>query len=324
MNINSKRLPCPLCGYAAEVLNEKHPGYAQPSEFCIAECCYCDVQFCDPMTPSAALYESIYSHAATLPGYSRYRWYADEVSRRSDPLGWLQSQEEMYSFIASELAVRGGPQKFGSVVEIGSGLGYLTFALRKAGYNVRGIELSKKAVEDASRRFGHLYEVCDVTQLHGSVSADAVVMTEVLEHVVDPCSLLTAIRQMLRPGGMALLTTPNKSAAPHSAYWRTDNPPVHLWWFSETTMRRMAERTGLHVSFGHPKARVCRPSWPPYFDADGQQIAPAGHIRKLLEISPAITLRLIALIRIHRQRAERKRLWTGMRSTMCVVLERPE
>jgi len=322
MTTNANNLRCPLCGNAAEILSEAHPGYAEPSEFAIAECCYCDVQFCEPRTADSKVYENIYSSAATLPGYSRYAWYAREVKRRSDPLGWLRKQEAMYAFIASELNARGGPTKFKSVVEIGSGLGYLTFALHKAGYDVRGFELSQAAVDTASSRFGDLYQACDVTQLQGSVKADALIMTEVIEHVSDPCELLKAIHGMLQPGGIALITTPNKSAAPKSAYWATDNPPVHLWWFSETSMRRMAETAALRISFAPVASRVCRPAWPPYFDATGRQTSPSALVRTLLRSAPVTMLRLIAVLRGYRQRATQRGALRETPPTMCAVLQK--
>lgn len=311
---------CPICQYPAEVLNDSHPGYQQPATFLIAECGYCDTQFCNPMTSCADLYERIYEHAATLPGYSRYDWYAEQVPRKRYPLRWLAAREEAYAFIASKLR----NAKISRVLEIGSGLGYLTFALKQAGYDARGLELSERAVTAARARFGNLYEVCDVTQVDASkFLADVVVMTEVLEHTSDPLTLLRCINGMLRPGGFALITTPNKSSVRRSAYWMTDNPPVHLWWFSETTLRRLAQMTGFFVAFHPSQSRAATPLWPPCFDQKGRQIFPASSLRGLLRRFPGLALSVIALARHRRQRRAILQASNERVATMCVILQKP-
>jgi len=316
----TETIVCPLCKQQAIILTRDHPGYLEPARFSIAECSSCDVQFANPMEPSESVYERIYEHAATLPGYSRYAWYADQVFRRKNPLRWLESQEEMYAFIGSELERRGGA-RVGRVVEVGSGLGYLTYALRSAGYDVRGLELSERAVQASRARFGNFFEVCDVTQstLQTGI-ADAVILTEVIEHVPDPCALLRGIRRMLRPGGFALITTPNKSAAPRDSYWCTDNPPVHFWWFSETSMCRLAEASGLIVSFQGSDSRKLKPRFPSYFNAQGQQTSPSLLVRKLLQRYPGMVLRFAARVRSYRQRQTQRLAGAERGATMRVVL----
>lgn len=322
MNKALGAVQCPLCDHEAVVLNERHPGYEEPALFSIAECCFCDVQFSMPMTPSESLYERIYEHAATLPGYSRYAWYAEQVKRRRNPLKWLASQEGIYAFIESELESRSA--QIGRVVEVGSGLGYLTFALHRAGYDVRGFELSARAVAAARARFGDLYEVCDVTRVDAPAGvADAVILTEVLEHVADPCALLGSIGRMLKPEGIALITTPNKSAVPRAAYWQTDNPPVHFWWFSETAMRRMAERAGLTIYFPGSTTREVTPSLRPYFESGGRQEVPSLLVRKLLKCYPGVVLRIAARVRGRRHRIAQRLASKEHFEQMRVVLENP-
>jgi SAM-dependent methyltransferase len=316
-------LPCPLCTGPALVLNTDHPGYQAGATWRVAECDRCDVQFADPLTPGRSIYETIYEHARTLPGYSRYAWYAAQVASRSRPLAWLAAQEEMYAFIASELARR-GPAGTGLIIEVGSGLGYLTFALHAAGYRVRGLELSPRAVEAARARFGDLFAVHDIGRADPAVDgADVAVMTEVLEHVPDPAALLASLARLLRPGGTALITTPNKSAAPRNAYWLTDNPPVHLWWFSETTIRLLAARAGLQVSFGVTAPRTNRPALPSYFDAAGTQVHPSRLVRWLLLRFPSALHRVAALLRVRRQRQSARDGAAERHGSMCVVLRKP-
>jgi 2-polyprenyl-3-methyl-5-hydroxy-6-metoxy-1,4-benzoquinol methylase len=306
------------------VLNPGHPGYQAGETFAIAECDHCDVQFAWPLRPGEAIYEEIYQHAGTLPGYSRYAWYAAQVAGRARPLEWLADQEEMYGFIAAELGRR-GPTATGPVLEVGSGLGYLTYALHAAGYGVRGLELSAQAVEAARARFGDHFTVHDISRADAAIDgADVVIMTEVLEHVADPAALLSAVARLLRPGGSALVTTPNKSAAPRGAYWLTDNPPVHLWWFSETTLRQLAARVGLRVSFGVSSPRLAHPALPPYLDVGGDQVYPPALVRTLLRRFPSTSHRLLALARRWRQRRTALAGARERHGSMCVVLHKPE
>ncbi|MBV9027219.1 MAG: hypothetical protein JO311_01265, partial [Candidatus Eremiobacteraeota bacterium] len=45
------------------------------------------------------------------------------------------------------------------------------------------------------------------------------------------------------------LTTPNRTYYGYDRPWSTDLPPVHLWWFSEESLRKIAERIGCRAEF---------------------------------------------------------------------------
>ncbi len=242
--------PCNLCGRPARLLNSEHCGYQRPDRYAIFECAYCDLQFAEPLRSLGGIYEDIYRSSTVLPGYARYHRYANAIARQSDPLSWLARQESVYWFVREVILQR----NLGSndpVYEVGSGLGYLTFALQRAGINATGLDISETAVLAATKEFGPYYRVAHsgAVSNFGSGTAAAVIMTELIEHVEKPEALLADVRRLLRPGGVALITTPNKSIFPIGAYWRTENPPVHYWWFSETSMRNIAARHNFEISF---------------------------------------------------------------------------
>ena len=56
------------------------------------------------------------------------------------------------------------------VLEVGSGLGYLTYSLRQAGHEAYGIDLSQEAVAKANKRFGRYYESGNMAEWRSSFS----------------------------------------------------------------------------------------------------------------------------------------------------------
>lgn len=242
---------CPLCAAMTAAIRVDQPGYQRATLFNIYACVYCDVQFVWPLAADREIYEAVYREAQHIPGYGRYFTYADTIAEAADPLEWLSRQEDAYWFVRTALMAR-GLAPGARVLEVGSGLGYLTHALRRAGFDAFGLDLATVAVESATVRFGPYYRCEDVVgyaEAHAN-SVDLIVMTEVIEHLPDPFPVLEAVGKILRPDGMALVTTPNKSAHALRAIWQTDNPPVHLWWYSETAMRQIARRLGLDIEFG--------------------------------------------------------------------------
>ena len=73
-----------------------------------------------------------------------------------------------------------------------------------------------------SWRYGALDYVCDITAIPvADESFDAVLCTEVLEHVPQPADVIRELARVLRPGGRLLLTAPLASGLhqqPHHYY----------------------------------------------------------------------------------------------------------
>ena len=266
---------CPLCGADVSVITDRFPGYQEGCEYRIAECAYCDLQFAAPNTVPSGLYDSIYNNADKLPGYNRYCRYLKLVQSAPRPLDVLATHEAAYWFIRSELA-RLSPVV--RILEIGSGLGYLTYAIHTAGYNITAIDVSEDAVSKARSTFGKLYLHKDLSEIaeEQPCSFDVVIMTEVIEHIADPMGFLGAATSLLKENGRILLTTPNKSDFPSGTCWNTEHPPVHLWWFSETAIRRLAQIGNLSIRmadfaamyFGSERSLLSK-SRPAFLDASG-------------------------------------------------------
>lgn len=245
------QIACPICAEPAPLLRAGYAGYLAPTTYDIHECDKCDLQFASPFKSDGAVYEAIYRQPEKLSGYDRYFSFKSGAQTAADPLAFLSDAESMYWFVAHQLAERNADRSR-KILEVGCGLGYLTHALRKAGHNVRGLDISSNAVTEAKAAFGDNYICADVNDFAaapGGERFDFIVMTEVIEHLDDPITVLRALRALLKPGGVALVSTPSKDFLPQTAVWRTDNPPVHLAWYSKTSLREIARRADFRIKF---------------------------------------------------------------------------
>jgi SAM-dependent methyltransferase len=98
----------------------------------------------------------------------------------------------------------------GRLLDLGCGDGTILVWARRDGWDVRGVELFPEQTALLRERLQLLVETADITSYVGDPgSADVVVLTHVLEHLPDPVGALRKIRELLVPGGVAVLEFPN-------------------------------------------------------------------------------------------------------------------
>lgn len=244
-------MKCPLCQNIALLRYKNMKGYIEDSAFDIYECSFCNATFSDPLKSDEKIYNYIYKQAKKVPGYERYYRYAELVKRVSNPLWYLCNSESVYWSVKEALDKNFKKQKDIDILEVGSGLGYLTYSLNKAGYKTTGIDISEEAVLKAKKRYGDFYKVEDIFELvkTNNIKYNCVIMTEIVEHVEDPKKFIGACLGLLKEGGKLIVTTPNKSASPLGTIWQSDVPPVHLWFLAEESVSKIAESFGRKCEF---------------------------------------------------------------------------
>jgi len=96
------------------------------------------------------------------------------------------------------------------VLDIGCGCGSLGELLIKQNNNVFGLDISKTAVKKANSK-GIKSFVCDIEKdLYFKDKFDTIIMFDVLEHVLDPVSLLNRAKDLLKEDGELLVLVPNE------------------------------------------------------------------------------------------------------------------
>ena len=242
---------CLLCGGKAVLKHNEYPGYQKPDTYSIYHCTACNTAFSLPGEESSVIYENIYKNGDRVPGYSRYWRYAKIIRKVPEPLDYLAESHEDYWSVREALSMHVKDKTAVKILEIGSGLGYLTYSLIQAGYDVTGMDVSQTAVTQAVKNFGDHYICRDMFEYSGLApdSFDIVLLTEVIEHISNPTEFIKTILKLLKPGGRTIITTPNKSFYPREVIWASDLPPVHYWWLSEESMSYIARKLDVSISF---------------------------------------------------------------------------
>ncbi|MFH9854439.1 methyltransferase domain-containing protein [Streptomyces althioticus] len=144
-----------------------------------------------------------------------------------------------------------------TVLDIGCGDGTAaaTAAPLLRGHRLIGVDWSQDALTRARTRLPYAVrgELDGEGLPFASGSADAVLFSEVLEHLVDPDAALDEIRRVLRPGGHLMLSTPNLAAWYNRALLLAGVQPV----FSEVSLRGIHGRPGTEV-VGHLRLYTAR------------------------------------------------------------------
>jgi SAM-dependent methyltransferase len=136
------------------------------------------------------------------------------------------------------------------IVDVGCGDGTATSiaAQRNPGHHVVGLDWSADALRRARRRGLTLVRAA----LEGpglplaAAAADVVIMSEVIEHLVDTDAAVEEVHRVLKPGGSLLLSTPNLAAWYNRGLLAVGTQPV----FSEVSLRGVYGRRGSRAA-GH-------------------------------------------------------------------------
>lgn len=237
---------CLLCGGEMRAVLEgvRDTRFGVPGTWSIRECLVCGLEQTHPV-PSASELKTLYERHYNFPGLSEAsaRTYADRRERfLMSPLYQLMlAVDGDISFHAA----RGS----GRLLDVGCNEGRGLTLYRRNGFAAEGLELNSVAAATARARGFVVHEV-DLHEFQPAQPYDRVVLSNVLEHALDPRQMLGDVHRLLKPGGEVWISLPNSQSWLRRLFgraWINWHVPFHITHFSDDRLRRLLTDGGFTV-----------------------------------------------------------------------------
>ena len=150
------------------------------------------------------------------------------------------------------------------VLDIAAAQGNFSLALAEAGYNVTWNDLRSDLVDYVKLKHQNgqvSYAAGNAFELQFAQPFDAVLITEVIEHVAHPDQFLAKVAELVKPGGAIIMTTPNGAYLRNTLPRFSDCPDPsvyesgqfkpdadgHIFLLSPDEINRFAKQCGLQI-----------------------------------------------------------------------------
>jgi SAM-dependent methyltransferase len=232
---------CPICAGAdtRERFTLYDDRYGFPGQFPLFECGACGHAFLGNASFSDEQIGRLYSDY-----YPRRSMQVEDYrphAARAGLAAWLDG--------ARASAFRWVPGNV-RVLDIGCGFGEALGYHAARGCEVWGVESDENIRRIADLRgFNVHVGVFDPKEFPPDYF-DVVTLDQVIEHMRDPIVTLAGVKAVLKPGGIAILSTPNAAgwgARVFGRRWINWHAPYHLQFFTRRSMQFAARRVGLEA-----------------------------------------------------------------------------
>lgn len=140
------------------------------------------------------------------------------------------------------------------VLDVGGGSGWLLNLIRSLSDRVKDthvVDLDKDA-ESLAIQNGHKYFCGRIEDFETTDKFDFVLMLNLIEHVADPLAVMKKISDILKPGGVVLIKTPNYDSLDVNVYrhknWGGYHCPRHWVLFRKESFQKLADASGLKIT----------------------------------------------------------------------------
>jgi SAM-dependent methyltransferase len=216
---------------------------AKHKEFHIYRCESCGTGFLN-RPPHVQWLQSIYQYSGQALTQAIT---LEDVLAREDAFPNCKVDAERMSQQANGLNNSGNDR----ALDIGSGFGFYTQALRKAGYRTVSINPGQYENEVFRNLNGDEPLAVMFEDYQPSEQFGVVMMSQVLEHLLEPDQAISKVSGLLASGGVLACAVPNYDSFLVKLLGTRDNAclwvPEHVKYFTENGLRTLVERNGFRV-----------------------------------------------------------------------------
>ncbi len=201
-------------------------------------CLRCSLEQIFPV-PSPATLKSVYE--------SHYNFGGEKNTLYT----WLR-ERFLFSFLSRIWARVDGDISFhllrgaGRLLDIGCNEGRNLRIYSRNGFQAEGLELNETAAAEA-RKAGFSVHTCALKEFDPAHRFNAAVLSNVLEHALDPRQMLMDVQRILDRCGQVRISCPNSRSwlrGVFGKWWINWHVPFHISHFSAGTLRKLLEDTG--------------------------------------------------------------------------------
>lgn len=225
---------------------QKHFQYTESAshkEFHIYRCESCGTGFLN-RPPHVKWLQSIYQYSGQALTQAIT---LEDVLAREDEFPNCKVDAERMSRQANGFNNSGNDQ----ALDIGSGFGFYTQALRKTGYRTVSINPGKYENDVFRNLNGDEPLAVMFENYQPSEQFGIVMMSQVLEHLLEPDHAINKVAGLLAPGGVLACAVPNYDSFLVKLLGTRDNAclwvPEHVNYFTENGLRVLMERNGFRI-----------------------------------------------------------------------------
>ncbi len=211
-------MKCPICANAVKV-------YLKSQEFEIRKCDFCGFGITKDLKAQ------------------RGDYHRDEEYLAEEKL--FRNIFKKRAKLISKLASRG------SVLEIGCSTGLLLYILKKKGFDVTGIEISKKAAKLAQGR-GIKVLILPFEKISLKKRYNIIIFSHTLEHLKNPIVAVKKASGFLKERGILFIDLPNFNSVSSSILkenWPHLLPKEHLWHFTYKALEILLKKNNLKIIY---------------------------------------------------------------------------
>jgi len=236
-DIEIEEVSCPLCRASGN-----NPLYREGG-FQMVRCTACQFVYLNPRPTNESLFRF-------------YQHYLPEEGSSIEP--WQRMMQPVFRRAAHLIQHRIGT---GRLLDVGAGFGFFLAEMKGRGWEVLGVEISRKGMAYAKKVLGLTVHPGPLEKIGFPENHfDVVTGFYVIEHLAHPMAFLKECHRILKPGGFLLLRYPHTTPIKNLLHLfgiqnRLYDLPAHLSDFSPQIIRKCLERVGFegcqHMIGGH-------------------------------------------------------------------------